>query len=238
LYRKTESIANHERKQILSIVRMVAKFTQIFPLNLELKGVECNLSDPYAYGGFADIIKGNYKGHPVCVKAVRIYSACDNTSNLQAEAKEFALWAHLSHLNILPFYGVYVSEHPKNPRICIVSQWMQNGDLRSYLRSFPNSPKILLVLFQLFDVISGLHYLHENCIIHADLKAANVLVTESGRAVLGDFGLSRVVSGFSTPIPIVKGTHNWTAPELILDEESVPSEKSDIWSFGCVCYEV
>ncbi|KXN89129.1 Cytokinesis protein sepH [Leucoagaricus sp. SymC.cos] len=227
-----DGVEVHEAKQILSVIRMIAKLSEIFPSGCELVGVDCDFGDRVSGGGFADIFRGMYKGQAVCVKAARI--ANTNRKNERAQAKEFMLWAHLSHPNILPFYGVYIPRHFNSPRICIVSQWMGNGDLRSYVLRYPNSPKMLL----LSDVISGLQYLHENEIIHADLKAANVLVTETGHAVIGDFGISRVVSGLSTTNPDSKGTNNWTAPELTLVENSIPSERSDIWSFGCLCYEV
>lgn len=58
--------------------------------------------------------------------------------------KELVLWAHLSHENILPFYGVYLSDEA-TPRVCIVSPWIQNGDLLDFLNEFPESPRIPLV---------------------------------------------------------------------------------------------
>ncbi|KXN83465.1 hypothetical protein AN958_01396, partial [Leucoagaricus sp. SymC.cos] len=217
---------------ILSVVRMIAKNFRVFPAGCKLNGVQCDLSNPFTEGGYANIIKGEYRGHSICVKAVRLYKAEDSTASLQVKAKEYALWAHLSHPNILTFYGVYVPPNSSYPRICLVSRWMNNGDLKSYLRKVSNSPRTLL----LFDVITGLKYLHENGIIHADLKATNVLIPDIGHAVICDFGISRIK--FSTTNPISTGTHNWTSPELILQHENIPSEKSDIWSFGCLCYEV
>ncbi|KXN89127.1 Serine/threonine-protein kinase HT1 [Leucoagaricus sp. SymC.cos] len=164
-----DGIEVNEAKQILSIIRIIAKFSRVFPTGCELVGVECDLHNPLAEGGYATIIKGEYKGNTVCVKAVRLCTTKDNTASFRAEAKEYALLAHLSHPHILPFYGVYVPSESQyqHQRICLVSQWMQNGDLKVYLRDFPNSPKMLL----LFDVITGLQYLHKIGIIHADLKA-------------------------------------------------------------------
>ncbi|KXN83462.1 Serine/threonine-protein kinase HT1 [Leucoagaricus sp. SymC.cos] len=223
-----------EAKQILSVIRMVATSTLVYPTSCKLDGVVCDLTRLLTSGGYEDIFQGKYQGHAVCVKSVHLYVTRDNTSNLQAQAKEFALWAHLSHPNILPFLGVYTPPKLRSPElICIVSQYTPNGDLSTYLREVPDCPKLLL----LFDVVSGLKYLHENDIIHADLKAANVVVSETGHAMICDFGISRIRSGFTTNA-ISMGTMSWTAPELFRIDDSKPTEKSDIWSFGCLCYEV
>ncbi|KXN80646.1 Mitogen-activated protein kinase kinase kinase 12 [Leucoagaricus sp. SymC.cos] len=134
-----------EAKHILSLVRVIAKNFRIFPAGCELNEVQCDLSNPLTEGGYANIIKGEYKGQLICVKAVRLCSAGDNTTSLRVEAKEYALWAHLSHPNILTFYGVYVPSNSSYPRICIVSRWMKNGDLKSYLCKVSNSPRTLLI---------------------------------------------------------------------------------------------
>lgn len=113
------------------------------------------------------------------------------------------------------------------------------------------------------DVAYGLAYLHENDIIHGDLKGvgfrapplttiliisqANILVHNSGRALLADFGLSAV-----TDPQILKwtsqssaaskgGTTRWQAPELFdmdTDETVNNSKASDVYALGCVLYEV
>ncbi|KXN86667.1 Mitogen-activated protein kinase kinase kinase ANP1 [Leucoagaricus sp. SymC.cos] len=76
-------------------------------------------------------------------------------------------------------------------------------------------------------------------IVHADLKGANVLVSDIGRAMLTDFGISHIVSTRLETTTIASvGTPQWTAPELALGDGSSPTAESDIWSFGCVVYEV
>lgn len=91
------------------------------------------------------------------------------------------MWAHLSHPNILSFYGVYLEK-----RICIISPWMEKGELSSYLGNFPQIPRMPLVSIplingspmvqnnhQVFDIITGLLYLHQSGIVHGDLKAVS-----------------------------------------------------------------
>ncbi|KAJ7301729.1 kinase-like domain-containing protein, partial [Mycena albidolilacea] len=90
-------------------------------------------------------------------------------------------------------------------------------------------------------VALGLQYLHENHVIHRDLKAINILVTLSRRACIADFGLSSVVDSmtlrFTHSTPRVQGgTVRYQAPELL--GESPNHFGSDVYAFACVCYEI
>ncbi|TFK28396.1 kinase-like protein [Coprinopsis marcescibilis] len=128
-------------------------------------------------------------------------------------------------------------------QICMVSPLMENGNVSGYLKRHSSSNRILL----LADIVSGIQYLHENGIIHGDLKAVNILVTQSGHACLADFGLSKVTECSAHSWPSIRdtpvsgvGTLRWQAPELFdpEDERTSLTMKCDIYSFSCVCYEI
>ncbi|KAF7983081.1 hypothetical protein HWV62_23999 [Athelia sp. TMB] len=101
------------------------------------------------------------------------------------------------------------------------------------------------------DVARGLEYLHSQSIVHADLKCVNILVSDTGRACLADFGLS--VAKDSSPVYItmmttggIGGSLNWSAPELLPDmndfttkgsEIARPEAPCDVYAFAMVCYE-
>ncbi|KAJ8077750.1 hypothetical protein PM082_002183 [Marasmius tenuissimus] len=94
-----------------------------------------------------------------------------------------------------------------------------------------------------YDVAAGLSYLHSKRIVHGDLKGANVLVSANGKALIGDFGLSRVVEtytpGLFTSTTDTKGTTRWLSPELLNANLPCPTtESSDIYAYACVCYEI
>lgn len=67
---------------------------------------------------------------------------------------------------------------------------------------------------------------------------SNVLVSDTRRAMLTDFGISHVSMTLLTTTQSQPGTANWMAPELFKDDDAFATEESDIWAFGCVCYEV
>ncbi|KAG6894848.1 hypothetical protein C0995_013586, partial [Termitomyces sp. Mi166 len=98
---------------------------------------------------------------------------------------------------------------------------------------------------QCLDVALGLKYLHQNDIVHGDLKGANILVNDSGRACVADFGLSSVIDPLNlewtestTTVP--GGTMNWKAPEPYVEHSRSPKSTtaSDVYAWACVCYEI
>ncbi|KAF5353397.1 hypothetical protein D9756_008109 [Leucocoprinus leucothites] len=223
---------NDARREILHTLANLARTAQVFPECLKLEGVSCKFDPLLHTGGFGDIFKGGFGDQVVCVKAIRRSPTIYTSEQLiKTHAKEAILSAHMSHKNILPFYGVHLCSDEYH-RVCIISPWMEHGDLLKYLEDCPDAPRIPLMS----DMISGLAYMHEFGIVHSDLKAKNVLVSEEGRALLADFGGSRVNTATKTGVSV--GEANWMAPELLSGYQGNATVESDIWSFACTCYEV
>lgn len=90
------------------------------------------------------------------------------------------------------------------------------------------------------QVLTGLVYLHQNKVVHCDLKGANVLVDESGQLVkLTDFGAAKLFeSSFSTSDMngAIRGSLAWMAPEVLMNKGI--RRKADIWSLGCLIIEM
>ncbi|KAF9450900.1 kinase-like protein [Macrolepiota fuliginosa MF-IS2] len=223
---------------ILSLLCKIAKRAGVYPQCYILKGIDKE-SVPFQGGGFADIYKGVYKNQTICLKVFRVFqTGSDRTGILRKWVKEMLLWANLLHDNVLPFYGVFRLDEPAQ-RLCLVSPWMKNGNLREYLKAQPDAPRILLIR----DVVEGLLHLHRVKIVHGDLKAQNILVSDNGHALIADFGLSTIAMtatrGISSGTSTGCTTH-WAAPELLTetDGHSKPTKPSDVWSFGCLCLEI
>ena len=88
----------------------------------------------------------------------------------------------------------------------------------------------------MIQVLKGLDYLHHNGIVHCNLKAANILMTQNGEVKLSDCGISfylREIEHVDKGVPCMP---NWAAPEVI--ELRPVSTKSDIWSLGCTVVEL
>ncbi|KAG8899135.1 hypothetical protein FRB99_006899, partial [Tulasnella sp. 403] len=145
--------------------------------------------------------------------------------------REAPVWHKLCHPNILPLIGI---AEDTDRRLCLVSPWMGNGSLNDYLSSHPgaNRPEFIV------QTASALVYLHENGIVHGELKASNILVSSGGetRALLSNFGFSRRPVDSAISDPEVAGAVRWQAPELWCC--SPKSFQSDSYAFAMTVYEI
>ena len=92
------------------------------------------------------------------------------------------------------------------------------------------------MLKYLAQVLQGLVYLHEQGVIHRDIKGANILTTKTGVVKLADFGVAINLDETASEGDCVVGTPYWMAPEIIKMEGV--TAKCDIWSVGCVVIEL
>ncbi|KAF5351311.1 hypothetical protein D9758_008060 [Tetrapyrgos nigripes] len=131
--------------------------------------------------------------------------------------------------------GMYY-QNDKREDLCFVSPYMNNRSLSIMLKDRTPSQEDMYTLVH--DIASGLKYLHDENVIHGDLKPDNVLITNHSRACLCDFGQSRLAStrGFQPTRHQGGGTHGYMAPEVTRDGRS--SKEGDIYSFGPLCYEI
>ncbi|KAJ7821966.1 kinase-like domain-containing protein, partial [Mycena leptocephala] len=188
-----------------------------------------------AAGGFGDLWKGLVHNINVSVKIMRVFEDSDVQAILNKFSREALIWRQLAHPNILPFFGVYYLDN----RLCLVSPWMENGNIMKFLEI--NKPATGVRLSLILDVALGLQYLHNANVIHGDLKALNILVTPSGKACIADFGVSSITHAmpllFTTTTANRRGgTARYQAPELF--QEGWNHFGSDVYAFACVCYEI
>ncbi|KAJ8079050.1 Rho guanine nucleotide exchange factor [Marasmius tenuissimus] len=230
------------RLQIVHAIVKLADNSGLFPECLWI-GEMKNLSKrPAEVGVFADIWTGNLNGAKVAVKVVRHrIDAQKRERVVKASTREAMVWRNLDHPNILPFTGIYWFNGDQE-QISLVSPWIENGNLLQFLKGHPElDAESQLILAK--DVAQGLAYLHDLKIVHGDLKSYNVLITPDRTACITDLALSRVVdaeeaTGLSTASSCWRPIR-WLAPErLTSGGRSIISPESDIYGFGCVCYEI
>ncbi|KAF9643163.1 kinase-like protein [Thelephora ganbajun] len=201
-------------------------------------GLEKHGSVPAASGDLTDIWRGYVGGSSVAIRAFRMYPAYLKEA-IKILWKRVPMWTRLSHENILPFRGVNMTLF----QLALVYDWGQNGNISQYVASHPHASRPSLIL----DVAKGLEYLHSLNIPHGDLKGANVIIDQRGRARLTEYGLAPINSDPSFTVAATPGTvgaARWQAPEIILPPRrrgSMPvmeSKAADVFAFGMFAVEV
>ncbi|KAG7032630.1 Protein NSP-INTERACTING KINASE 2, partial [Cucurbita argyrosperma subsp. argyrosperma] len=139
------------------------------------------------------------------------------------------------HRNLLKLYGFCMTETER----LLVYPYMSNGSVATRLKAKPaldwgTRKRIAL------GAARGLLYLHEQCdpkIIHRDVKAANILLDDFCEAVVGDFGLAKLLDHSDSHVTTaVRGTVGHIAPEYLSTGQS--SEKTDVFGFGILLLEL
>ena len=129
------------------------------------------MDDPQGHGGFADIWKGRHRGQEVAAKVLRIYETSDleqirkvssllfivSISKLQCPTqrfcKEVVMWKALRHPNVLPLVGVTMIGR----RFVMVSEWMENGNINTFVKTHPDVNRLELASFPFEALIFPCH---------------------------------------------------------------------------------
>ncbi|KAE8390604.1 hypothetical protein BDV23DRAFT_154909 [Aspergillus alliaceus] len=193
----------------------------------ELKDYQ--LGDCLGKGAFGSVYRAlNWNtGETVAVKQIKLADL--PKSELRVIMLEIDLLKNLDHSNIVKYHGFVKSAETLN----IILEYCENGSLHSIAKNFGRFPENLVGLY-MSQVLHGLLYLHEQGVIHRDIKGANILTTKQGLVKLADFGVASRTTGLNESS--VVGTPYWMAPEVI--ELSGATTASDIWSLGCTVIEL
>ncbi|TYI95498.1 hypothetical protein E1A91_D01G002200v1 [Gossypium mustelinum] len=182
-----------------------------------------------ASGSYGDLYKGTYCSQDVAIKVLKPERV--DTDIQEDFAQEVFIMRKVRHKNVVQFIGACT----KPPTLCIVTEFMCGGSVYDYLHKQKGVFKLPSLLKVAIDVSKGMNYLHQNDIIHRDLKAANLLMDENEVVKVADFGVARVKvqSGVMTA---ETGTYRWMAPEVI--EHKPYDHKADVFSFGIMLWEL
>ena len=187
-------------------------------------------------GSFGQVclVKRKIDGKIYAMKQVKIQQLSEKAK--QNTLNEIRILASLSHKNIIGYKDAFFDENSKT--LNIVMEYADDGDMLTKIKH--NIKNNLLyrecvIWFFLVQILEGLNYLHENKIIHRDLKNANIFLTKDGTIKIGDLNVSKITKK-NEMATTQTGTPYYVAPEIWCNK---PYEyKCDIWSLGCILYEL
>jgi len=185
-------------------------------------------------GKFSEVHRSLWKGREVALKRVQIF---DMDSDARQECKsEVNLLKSLDHDTIIRYLDSFI----EGSELIIVLELASHGDVSNLCRQLKLDARILdeAQTWAVFlQVVDALDYMHEHRVMHRDIKPANIFVCADGVVKLGDLGLGRYFSSNTYRAHSVVGTPYYMSPEVITNSDGY-FFKSDIWSLGCVLYEL
>ncbi|CEL61208.1 hypothetical protein RSOLAG1IB_09841 [Rhizoctonia solani AG-1 IB] len=159
------------------------------------------------------------------VKHVNLYK------RLKRAARELSCWSSYQHGNILPVYGFAIVQND----LAMVSPWMRNGYITDYVATNPSCNRLGLCT----QLTKAIAHLHEQGVVHGDIKGPNVLVSDAGVVQVMDFGVSIMDHQEIefTQTSDGGGTNRWLAPEILLGDLNSTKE-ADIYALAMTMIEI
>ncbi|EDO18106.1 hypothetical protein Kpol_1031p10 [Vanderwaltozyma polyspora DSM 70294] len=182
-------------------------------------------------GKFGVVYKGYHlkTKHVYAIKVLNLDSDSDEVEDVQREIQFLASLKQVP--NITRYYGSYLQD----TNLWIIMEYCAGGSLRTLLRPGMIDEKYIGVIMR--ELLTALQCIHKDNVIHRDIKAANVLITNEGKVKLCDFGVAAQLNQTSLRRQTMAGTPYWMAPEVIM-EGVYYDTKVDIWSLGITAYEI
>jgi len=219
---------------------------QAFPKQLSEK---YRLGEELGRGAYGRVYRGldAKNGEQVAIKQISLTRI--PTGALASLVTEVELLKALNHCNVVQYLGSFRTRTD----LYIIMELVENGSLAAVLKAqhFGPFPEALVGMF-IHQVLQGLAYLHDQGVVHRDIKGANILTTKDGVVKLADFGVAARLGDSSTgggtggkdsnasdaagEETQPAGTPYWMAPEVI--ELKTVTTASDIWSVGCLAVEL
>ncbi|KAL8574403.1 Ephrin type-A receptor 4 [Nucella lapillus] len=200
----------------------------------------CHITIESVLGGgeFGDVCKGKLRipGRPEMTVAIKTLKRGATEKNRLDFLTEASIMGQFDDPNVIFMEGVVTKNNP----IMIVTEYMANGSLDTFLRANDGKFTVIQLVGMMRGIASGMGYLADMSYVHRDLAARNILVNENLVCKVADFGLSREIESDTTEgayttkggkIPV-----RWTSPEAIAYRKFTSA--SDVWSFGVVMWEI
>nr|XP_055071518.1 myosin-IIIb isoform X7 [Misgurnus anguillicaudatus] len=226
-------------------------FYGLYPYKSSMIGLE-SLADPSADWDIVETIgKGTYgKVYKVINKkdgsqaAVKVLDPINDVDE-EIEAEYNILHSLSNHPNVVKFYGMfYKADELSGGQLWLVLELCNGGSVTDLIKGLLMRGKRLeepIISHILYGALLGLQHLHNNRIIHRDVKGNNILLSTDGGVKLVDFGVSAQLTSARLRRNTSVGTPFWMAPEVIACEQQFDysyDARCDVWSLGITAIEL
>ncbi|KAM6284824.1 ephrin type-A receptor 3 isoform 3-T3 [Spheniscus humboldti] len=203
----------------------------------ELEASNISIDKVVGAGEFGEVCSGRLKlpskkEISVAIKTLKVGYTEKQRRDFLGEA---SIMGQFDHPNIIRLEGVVTKSKP----VMIVTEYMENGSLDSFLRKHDAQFTVIQLVGMLRGIASGMKYLSDMGYVHRDLAARNILINSNLVCKVSDFGLSRVLEDDPEAAYTTRGGKipiRWTSPEAIAYRKFTSA--SDAWSYGIVLWEV
>eukprot|EP01133_Synstelium_polycarpum_P010587 gene10587-12319_t len=187
------------------------------------------LNEKLGDGAYGSVFKGTHKdlGFTLAIKVIEL-----KESEAAALQNEINILKNCKSTNVVSYFGSLQNEN----KIWILMDFCSVGSIRDIIESTEKTLNESQISFVVKNTLKGLIYLHEQNIIHRDVKAANILLNEQSEVKIADFGVSEKLNGAFDQSKEMIGTPLWMAPEVILKKNY--DFKADVWSLGITIIEM
>ena len=187
-------------------------------------------------GGFSKVYKVKRKidNQIYALKKVQILNLSEKQK--LSSLNEIRVLASIKNKYIINYKEAFIDE--KDCSLCLVTEFADDGDLEQKIIYYKQNDiyfeeKDILKIF--IQIVKGLKSLHDMGIMHRDIKSSNIFLFSNGMAKLGDLNICKILSDDNLG-RTQTGTPAYAAPEVWMEKPY--GLKSDIWSLGCVLYEM
>ena len=159
----------------------------------------------------------------------------EDYSSMKEILNESSILSTCDNIYVVKYYDSFFYSGTFN----IITEFCPYGDLFGYIKFYKErgskiEEKIIWIIF--IQLSLGLSYLHHKKILHRDIKTKNIFIKNNLTVKIGDFGIAKILNSTSSYAHTFIGTPYYISPELCKDQPY--NDKSDVWSLGCVLYEL
>ena len=200
-------------------------------MSITINSKEYKIIKEIGKGGFSKVYKVKNENKEYAPKQIPLDNKKDE-EKIRREAKI------LSNIDNNEYIVKYYDSYKDEKSFYILMEYCEGIDLRELIEKYKNEGKLMdeqLIYSIVLDICLGIKEIHKNNIIHRDLKPENIFRLNNNKIKIGDFGVAKQLDQNKKSANSMYGTLNYVAPELLKGKYN---NKVDIWSLGCIIYEL